>query len=484
MKVFINPGRSPQGNPDPGAINPNSKLRECDAVLSIGTLLAHHLNAAGIETQILQDEGMVRLRERGPRQLEEPRRAAEPRDVRMGEEGRQGVGEPGRRAQREVVLVRLLQLRAGRRNRRRGGGPPGGAVPRPHRQAARRRRVVHRSHGFRRRRRTSLPLLGQQGMLVRRAERGHGVVQGRMARDPRLRRREVLRSEVRAHELGPRQGGADRLLRGGAVGDEAQRNLLPLIRRGRSSRAHGVLHRADDQRTLDLPRKDHGHAAQQLHDTRRQHRVQGQELHVLPQRCASGRRRLQALRMHRGVQVERGRDDSVHPADEGGRAAPGVHRGQGGQVLDRRLEGKAIRDPSPPRRQKAGREVSDSRHLPRLRREQVRARWVLPRVRGSLRAARRRVRQVRLQRTRRERGRDARHDGSERSRGREARRRVGRVASVVQRKGLGRRTFPGRSRRGDDGGLARRQGFARRAPRASVRAEGRRAQRLHVRIAL
>ena len=40
-------------------------------------------------------------------------RAAEPRDVRLGEEGRQGVGEPGRRAQREVVLVRLLQLRAG-----------------------------------------------------------------------------------------------------------------------------------------------------------------------------------------------------------------------------------------------------------------------------------------------------------------------------------------------------------------------------------
>ena len=61
MKVFINPGRSPQGNPDPGAINPNSKLRECDAVLSIGTLLAHHLNVAGIETQILQDSSVDKL---------------------------------------------------------------------------------------------------------------------------------------------------------------------------------------------------------------------------------------------------------------------------------------------------------------------------------------------------------------------------------------------------------------------------------------
>ena len=33
------------------------------------------------------------------------------------------MGEPGRRAQREVALVHLLQLRAGRRDRRRGGGP-------------------------------------------------------------------------------------------------------------------------------------------------------------------------------------------------------------------------------------------------------------------------------------------------------------------------------------------------------------------------
>lgn len=30
MKVFINPGHAPNGNPDPGAVNTTTSLRESD----------------------------------------------------------------------------------------------------------------------------------------------------------------------------------------------------------------------------------------------------------------------------------------------------------------------------------------------------------------------------------------------------------------------------------------------------------------------
>lgn len=48
MKVFINPGHAPGGNPDPGAIGPN-RLRECDVAAAIGGLLEKYLTAAGVE---------------------------------------------------------------------------------------------------------------------------------------------------------------------------------------------------------------------------------------------------------------------------------------------------------------------------------------------------------------------------------------------------------------------------------------------------
>lgn len=54
MKVFINPGHSPGGRPDPGAINPNNGVRECDIVILYALLLEQHLNVAGIETRRLQ----------------------------------------------------------------------------------------------------------------------------------------------------------------------------------------------------------------------------------------------------------------------------------------------------------------------------------------------------------------------------------------------------------------------------------------------
>ncbi len=55
MKVFINPSKSAGGNPDPGAINASTGLKESDAMFTIATLLSHHLNSAGIETNVFQN---------------------------------------------------------------------------------------------------------------------------------------------------------------------------------------------------------------------------------------------------------------------------------------------------------------------------------------------------------------------------------------------------------------------------------------------
>lgn len=49
MKVFLNPGHSPNGVPDPGASNPYTKLRECDVAKKIGDLVEKYLVAAGVE---------------------------------------------------------------------------------------------------------------------------------------------------------------------------------------------------------------------------------------------------------------------------------------------------------------------------------------------------------------------------------------------------------------------------------------------------
>lgn len=49
MKVFLNPGHSPNGVPDPGACNPYTHLRECDVVKKIGDLVEKYLVAAGVD---------------------------------------------------------------------------------------------------------------------------------------------------------------------------------------------------------------------------------------------------------------------------------------------------------------------------------------------------------------------------------------------------------------------------------------------------
>lgn len=56
MKVFINPGHAPGGNPDPGACG--CGLRESDVAASVGELVQKYLDAAGCETQVLQSDSL------------------------------------------------------------------------------------------------------------------------------------------------------------------------------------------------------------------------------------------------------------------------------------------------------------------------------------------------------------------------------------------------------------------------------------------
>ena len=47
MRVFLNPGHAPNGNPDPGACGYG--LRECDVAKNVADLAAGYLTAAGVE---------------------------------------------------------------------------------------------------------------------------------------------------------------------------------------------------------------------------------------------------------------------------------------------------------------------------------------------------------------------------------------------------------------------------------------------------
>lgn len=49
MKVFINPGHAPNGNPDPGAVNKYNGLRESDVAKAVADLLEGYLVNAGVE---------------------------------------------------------------------------------------------------------------------------------------------------------------------------------------------------------------------------------------------------------------------------------------------------------------------------------------------------------------------------------------------------------------------------------------------------
>ena len=61
MKVFINPGHAPGGNPDPGAVNEETGLRECDVALAVGKAAESYLNAAGVATELLQSDSLAEI---------------------------------------------------------------------------------------------------------------------------------------------------------------------------------------------------------------------------------------------------------------------------------------------------------------------------------------------------------------------------------------------------------------------------------------
>lgn len=61
MRVFINPGHAPNGNPDSGATNPRMGLRECDIALNIAGLVENYLAAAGCETRVFQNDSLAKI---------------------------------------------------------------------------------------------------------------------------------------------------------------------------------------------------------------------------------------------------------------------------------------------------------------------------------------------------------------------------------------------------------------------------------------
>ncbi len=56
MKVFLNPGHS-----DPGAVNSESGLRECDVALAVGQSAESYLNAAGVATELLRSNSLTEI---------------------------------------------------------------------------------------------------------------------------------------------------------------------------------------------------------------------------------------------------------------------------------------------------------------------------------------------------------------------------------------------------------------------------------------
>lgn len=60
-KIFINPGHAPNGEPDPGACNADTGLRESDVALAISQGVAKYLRNVGYEVQVLQDDSLEEI---------------------------------------------------------------------------------------------------------------------------------------------------------------------------------------------------------------------------------------------------------------------------------------------------------------------------------------------------------------------------------------------------------------------------------------
>lgn len=59
MRIFINPGHAPEGKPDPGAVNHELGIRECDIARTIGLFAESFLLLAGHEARILQSHNLM-----------------------------------------------------------------------------------------------------------------------------------------------------------------------------------------------------------------------------------------------------------------------------------------------------------------------------------------------------------------------------------------------------------------------------------------
>ena len=59
MRVFLNPGHSLGGNPDPGCVNLALHLRECDLAMAYGSLCGKYLEAAGCEVMLMQSHNLA-----------------------------------------------------------------------------------------------------------------------------------------------------------------------------------------------------------------------------------------------------------------------------------------------------------------------------------------------------------------------------------------------------------------------------------------
>lgn len=58
MKIFLNPGHAPDGNPDPGTWNPESGVRECDIAKSVADRVKKYLEDVGYDVKILQSDSL------------------------------------------------------------------------------------------------------------------------------------------------------------------------------------------------------------------------------------------------------------------------------------------------------------------------------------------------------------------------------------------------------------------------------------------
>lgn len=61
MVVIINQGHAPNGNPDPGACNGVTGLRESDITFKLGNMLAAYLGAAGIDARTIQSDSLSEI---------------------------------------------------------------------------------------------------------------------------------------------------------------------------------------------------------------------------------------------------------------------------------------------------------------------------------------------------------------------------------------------------------------------------------------